>query len=686
MFFLLLGAGSWVFALFQWSGSSGKVTLISLSSILVLFFALFPLLIKPWEIIISNKRVILRRKYWASAKFSKVISIPYSLLESTSITPRVKIVPVLISIVLIQNFSFPLLEYAVTQQISVPVLLRLSLFVLSFFVSTGNIETRINDVLWDILQPVIPIVWTVAIFSLVLGFLLFLFGMPRRNEITFRLGSGHEILLQTGLTKELHRLLTAAGRNLRFICQHDSLGWHVPLLDGEFVKCKAKTGLVNRWSQTLGLVSLAFFIPALLHTIQVFVKPTVENMAIFLFQSLTFAFIYLSIRFAKKYTYVTVTNKRLLFRREVPTVSGLWGKRIYVDEEYPLSCIVGFQVSSFSGITLPSIFAIFVLLFSGVFFTFQYGAPIFTITTTIIATVYALIAYRSFTTLRFHTSGGRIQVISYKLPAFMAWISHRLERLPKVYHTLFSNVINEEEIFHILNSLRDVKSPVRGLESHKIAAKMLIDKSDTIRESWEKVGPSPYYKQSITTGFIVSLIFLYLLIRWLFFTNTILLVFIGLLSTVITSLRLLITHYRSLIITDTRVFYIEEVLPSRIARLFGVLPEWYINETRRKEVADFNYRLSISAAGPKEFLSSLKVMIASFVLIFIAYNSHPVVGNSLLLNLFVLIGVSLLLSATITAIRGIFKSIPRYSLIINSRFVSFVLPHAYNLRKLQKVL
>ena len=99
--------------------------LFSLFNNLILFVIFFPVFIRPWDIVLSNKRLILRHRYWFSARFTSVKSLFLVQLESEKITPKIKVFSLLLGFTILQSFSVVLIDFGLTFNLPLPLFVGL---------------------------------------------------------------------------------------------------------------------------------------------------------------------------------------------------------------------------------------------------------------------------------------------------------------------------------------------------------------------------------------------------------------------------------------------------------------------------------------------------------------------------------------------------------------------------------
>ena len=139
-----------------------------------------------------------------------------------------------------------------------------------------------------------------------------------------------------------------------------------------------------------------------------------------------------------------------------------------------------------------------------------------------------------------------------------------------------------------------------------------------------------------------------------------------------------------MIILKNRLFFVDEILPRKIAQFFGRLPERSIQEQSLEFVLATQFRLTF-ANKIQEFVKYLLLIIISGFILNAdesMLNYTEGVNHDLILLIFGLILVGSLIPAT----KSFFENLPKYSLIILTRFGNITIPFMRNLNDFNEAL
>ena len=112
-----------------------------------IFVVLFPLFVSPYDIVLSDKRLILRKRYWFSGRFSTIQSINLYYVESQKFFPRLKVIPLTIGFIIIESFSLLLIQYALTQIPPLPLFFEIIIFLAKLLGLIDPIQPNIDNVI-----------------------------------------------------------------------------------------------------------------------------------------------------------------------------------------------------------------------------------------------------------------------------------------------------------------------------------------------------------------------------------------------------------------------------------------------------------------------------------------------------------------------------------------------------------
>ncbi|PWI47156.1 hypothetical protein CEE45_13145 [Candidatus Heimdallarchaeota archaeon B3_Heim] len=672
----------------------GIITLVCLLLTILIFF---PILVTPWDLVLSNKRFSARKRFWNIGFFSKTHSFNLEYIETITITPRIKIGIILTGFFIIQQ-ALMFLEFGLSQNLSLPIEVEIILFLLEIFV--GDISTPLNSFLFDLLHPILEFLPYLGLSLLIIGGLIFLFGFPHRSELEIRTTGGRIFRLNAGNPRELHTLLASVSRKNRILSSQIDWSWDLPLLENETVTYRTQVGFIDKKTQFLGIIGLLFFLNSLENFTFILNSFSFTTLVIGLLRIFGFLLVINTIRFAKSYVRFAVTNLRLIIQQERNLVSGLWGKRVYTYSELPLSLLQGFTISNFSGISLPGTLLIGTTILFGLLSTYESNDIGWLFISFTLAIVFFLSFFRTFTNISFLASSGTNLTFGYRLPAILSWFSHRIEEksirgfVP--YEILFPNILNEDNILGLFNACRRVvpeSDKSHRDVSHVIKFTHLLDRDEKIVETWRKYGPKAYHRQSILVGFLLAITFMIFLQNNLIPQLKPIFVFISLISITILSLSQLINRYRSLIIVERestgerRLLFIDEILPRRIARTIGILPQRTITEIKNEAILGLNFRMQIPASAHRLILLLLQLFLSFVALRHIdTMIRHSTIEYHILLNFAEMLIAFVVIIIISRFISELFTLIPRYSLSIQSRFFSLLIPYIKGVNKLSEVL
>ena len=210
-----------------------------------IFVVLFPLFVSPYDIVLSDKRLILRKRYWFSGRFSTIQSINLYYVESQKFFPRLKVIPLTIGFIIIESFSLLLIQYALTQIPPLPLFFEIIIFLAKLLGLIDPIQPNIDNVINIIYTPLLPIATIIGIFSLFVGILLVIFGLPYRTSFNLSLLSGHDLNINAGVPRKLTTLIYSVSRVKPVQKKTDFWKLDIPLLEGEIIKRRVKIALVR---------------------------------------------------------------------------------------------------------------------------------------------------------------------------------------------------------------------------------------------------------------------------------------------------------------------------------------------------------------------------------------------------------------------------------------------------------
>lgn len=656
---------------------------VLLSAIFMLVF--YPLFLRPWELVLSNKRLVLRHQYWNIARFSTQISFNLSHLDSQRITPRIKLIPITLGFGVISGFAIPLIEFSMTSALPTPLLLSILLIFARNISLIGDLNNTREEILFFAFNPFLELSIFFGFVSLIIGIIFIIFGLPRKTKMILSTTGGHKLTLDAGIDETLTDLLFAVSRKHRIKDAKLKNDWSLPLLDDEYVKTQGHVGFIERKTQILGLLGLVIFFDSLDSVVFLILHPSVQNVLLFIIKMFNLLFIWFSISLSKKHRRIIATNHRLLYQEERREISGLWGKRIYQYNDLPYKYIQGFTYSKFSGIRVSSLFGVFIimLLTSAIIDTYQSSFMIGF--TTFLIFGYILFNYKTFTTLSFSSIGGDKIELFYQLPVFLAYVSHRIEEKDWLYDKIFPNILSEQDVADICNTIREVRDPKEGLvDSHEIKVNVFIDKSDQNFGEWNKLRPFRFARESAFLGSFFSLAIVAYATTWIADIFQLIFIVFALVVIVFVLLTNIVFKHRTLMILKNRLFFIEQILPRKVAQLFGVLPERSINEVELKHVLVSNFQFMFGTTLNRLARVFLGITLLGYLIFkeqeFFIFL-EPVYRDLLIMVL------TLMLIGLITPfIRLIFENIPRYGLKIYTRFGHIQMPYMKDLDRFQHSL
>ncbi|MFW9916899.1 MAG: hypothetical protein ACFFGZ_14935 [Candidatus Thorarchaeota archaeon] len=638
---------------------------------------LLPLFINPWDIVLSDKRLILRKRYWFIGRFSTVTSVNLYHVESQRIAPRLKVIPITVGFFIIESFSLVLVEYALTQTAPLPVILEIILLLWRIFNISPSVDENVDALTDLIYQPFLPIALFVGLSSLFIGLALILLGLPYRTTFQLSLSSGHAISINAGVPRELTTLIYSVSRVRRVHPRVHYWKKRLPLLENEKQISTAKVALVSHRTQLLAVLSLYIILISYSHFIDFLAEGRALGFIIFLLYLINALVIVFAFRFAKRYRNIVATNERLIFEDEYTNVSGLWGKRIYQYADLPYQFIQGFKTTNFTAISIYSILSAILILLIGLFLSVQASDSLIFFFTLFLLVLFIIWQYRIHTAYQIISVGGKTVKFAYEIPVIWKYLSYRFKTGKRLYNFLFYNVLSEQEIVSLCNTARNIINPIKPIGAkgrQKLQPELFLDNSEPIITRWDKLAPNPFLRGGVTLGVIVSFVAMVLIFPQLSSTFSILFVLLCSAILIFIWIQTNIFYSRSLLVTKRRIFYLEELQPRKLAILFGKLPEWTISENLKEHIANTKLKLHIPLQHSSKIIRRL-LFIIIIILVFLNkeyfydYIPHLVVDAILvLLGIFAIILLPLLF-------RDIIYSLPRYSLLIQLRYGNIEIPY-----------
>ena len=635
----------------------------------ILLALFFPVFVIPWDVVLSNKRFILRRNFWNIGRFSKIINFKLKHLDTSSVEPRIKMLPLITGYIILSSISTPLIQFIVDGSLPFPLTLVIFFYIFDFLglhkYSGEYFLTKLSQHLVDYLDPSHLFLGVFTALITTIALVLFLLGLPWRKSVTLRTKGGHSLRINVGFPEVLSNYLYGVGRSHKLKRKFNQWDWDVPLLDDEEVKYTGKVGLINKFQIIMAYFSLLLFIQSLLST-----RLSWTLVLLIPVYLISLLLILQGVIFAKYYTRIRATNHRIIFQEEMRNISGIFGKRVYKYTDLPYENVQSFLFSRYTTIS-PSVFygSLFIYLIGLII------AGLLQNTGFIIFVVVFVIAslafnFATYTNLEFQTIGGGNYRVAYKLPFLLERISHRMEGHLTVYSKIFPNSLPEKKIIGILNRVRGIKRDEEGEEAHKVEISDLVDKNQKELAKWERMAPHKF----AITGVVISVVVGIIIISWAFTTlsmqSGIIMIILSSLTLLVSALNELILERNSLYIYPNRIFRIRETLPYKLALLFGVLPFNSIEDLNLKYLTSIQYRLQSYNELPKIIQQSFALLISFFV----AANQE--LFNSFRMGELLFIGLILFVIQIIPGyVQSLLKLIPRYTLIIQKRFRSLNIPH-----------
>ncbi|MFX0093789.1 MAG: hypothetical protein ACFFBD_18700, partial [Candidatus Hodarchaeota archaeon] len=379
----------------------------------LILILLLPLFINPWDIVLSDKRLILRKRYWFIGRFSTVTSANLYKVESQRISPRLKVIPITLGFLIIESFSLILIEYAITRVKPLPVILEIILLLWRIFNISQPIDENIDALTEVIYQPFLPIALFVGLSTLFVGLVLILLGLPYRTTFHLTLESGHAISINAGVPRELTTLIYSVSRIRRIQPKVRYWKKRAPLLEDEKLLGTAKVALVSHRTQLLAILSLYFVLVSYSQFIDFLVEGRDLGWLILLIYLINALVIIFAFRFAKKYRNIIATTERLIFEDEYSNVSGIWGRRIYQYADLPYKFIQGFKTTNFTTISIYSILAAILIFLIGLLVSVQSSDSFIFFFTLFILILFLIWQYKIYTTFQIITVGGKTVQFAY---------------------------------------------------------------------------------------------------------------------------------------------------------------------------------------------------------------------------------------------------------------------------------
>ncbi|MFX0122393.1 MAG: hypothetical protein ACFFAE_02065 [Candidatus Hodarchaeota archaeon] len=654
----------------------------------LLFVICFPLFINPWDVILSDKRLILRKRYWLSGRLSTIRSVNLYHVESQRFSPRLKIIPITIGFFIIESFSLVLVEYALTRTPPLPLIIEIIILIGKIIGLGRPVEENIRTLIEIVYLPFLPVALFVGASSLIIGLILIILGLPYRTSFYLSIQSGHTISINAGVPKKLTTLIFSVCRAQRVQTKPQFWQLNIPLLEDEEVKTSAKVALIDHKTQFIGVLSLYFILSSLNHFIGALYESNWASLIAISIYLINILIIALALRFAKRYRQIVVTNERMIFEDEYSSASGLWGKRLYQYADLPHKFIQGFQVSNFTTISIFAILGSILIFFLGINLSTMMNHFSFFFVSLIVILLYLIFSYKIHTSFRITTVGGKKIEFTYQIPVIWKNLSQKIEYGNRIYNFLFYNVLHEKKIAEICNLTRNITNPIQLMSSkgkQTLAINAFLPKTEKILEKWEKVNPVPFLKGSLVLGFILSVICLIILLDIINPLYKGLFILIGLCLILTIFGRSLLIFSRTLVITNKRLFYIFELQPRTLAILFGRLPEWTIIETLKEyvEVAKIGFHFPVKFL--RSIFKDLSILIFCFIVIYNRESMKTYLSVEISEILLFLIAL-LVIMYLMLGIRDIVYSLPRYSLLIQLRYGLIDIPYIYHFQGLNVLM
>lgn len=652
--------------------------IIILMAVAILLFGIFsPIFFRPWEIVLSNKRLILRNKYWNIGRFSKVISFNLSHLNSQQIAPRIKIIPLTTGIFILFSYSLQLIEFSFSGTISPPILVRIVFLFGGAFGIISNVEMELADFVFLIFSPFHRSALIIGLLSAIFAISLIIFGLPRGKSMQVSTTGGHSIHINTGLPKTLSDMLNSIGRKHR-VKERDNWKWDIPLLEDEITRTRIQVGLIDRKTQVLGLISLLLSIESLGRLVAFVTKPSVAGAVLFSLTLISLIMTWFSISFSKKFRRLISSDHRLILQDEQKAISGIYGRRIYTYTDLPFDNVRGFSYANYSGIQSSAIVGLLIILFAGYSYALITSSLIVLVLTAIAFMIYFALNYKTFTSLAFHSLSGSSMLMSFHFPSFMISLSHKIEKRQTLFSRLFPNLFTEHQVAALCNDVRGVAQPILDLaeeDLHEITVEAFIDEDEVELGRWGKLAPFRYAKQSLILGGVLSSLIAIYITTLLPLNMKFPFVALAFIAITIVILRRFVYKRRSLIMLNNRIFHTEEISPRRVALLFGVLPEKRISELDLEHLNLTRFKLSWGGTLGK-VLSDLVLVSSSILLIKYAANFG---FEDLLLGTIQFIFGLILVVSLINLVVNVARNLPKYGLSLYTRYGEIVIDYMVDL-------
>lgn len=658
-----------------------------------IFFLFMPIFIKPWDIVLSNKRFILRHRYWFSGRFTTVKTLFLLQLESENVTPRIKVGSLLLGFFILQTFSVVLIEYGFTLNLPLPLFIGLFFVIGRLFGITNQFESDIKDLVELLFSPFLEFALLFGFISLFISLGLIIFSLPYRKVMQLQTTGGHRLQLNAGIPADLSNLVYAASRKHKVLTKQETkFKWDMPLLEDEEIRSYGRVGLIDRKVQILSILSLLIVFQSIdlfLNLITSTNNTSFLSFIIIFFVNLfNLTTIILSILFSKRYHRIIATNHRLLFQEERNNVSGLWGKRVYKYSDLQKKHLQGYKVERFTGMTFTSIVIVIMLILFTIFLYNFSKSYVLLLISALITILYVIYSYKAYTRLEFQAISGFAHILNYQLPLILERIAHKIEDVDWIYNLIFANILTEKDIVQLCNDIRDNQIPVKTIDERKgesISEDHFLNLEEPKLHRWQKIGPAPYIRIGIILGFLSAFIAILFIYPILDSSSQIPFFLLSMILLTIISLRRLILFTYTLIITPNRVFLVKQKIPRTIAKFFGVLPEWALHEVRKDQILSTQFRFLVPRGNIIKFLfnsiifTGLSISILKFDYFQIYISSEIIIIILFLISILFVLLLPIWISQFISLI-------PRFSLLIFTRFDFMFMPYFKKLKTFSNVL
>ncbi|MDH5401556.1 MAG: hypothetical protein OEY49_03615 [Candidatus Heimdallarchaeota archaeon] len=610
-----------------------------------------------WRLTLTNHQIVARQLFPRPFTFfSKNQHFPLRSIEGFSVGPKTFNSILLVGLFFTTNIGVTLLKSGLSEDhYDLPDTMDAIIYLLkelTFIPWLQSLGTWMERELGRIIVRISSVVQiSLGISFIFLGIIMILITIPRRHRLQIRVRHGNDFLINAGIPPSFWRnCYSSLYSEVMKDAPKEYARWNFPWLQGEKVEGTAdleQTIYINRILSIFAVAAGTYRVWARIND-----RGTsfFENDFIFwVIIAVTDVIIaFLAIIFSKKKNEMLVTNKRIIFAREMIDISGAFGKRLYQISDIKRDDIAGF---TFRKIKVFSPIYVVITLISFGFILGLYTQMSFIV---LIISFFLIISIASFITQTYvefnlTTKGGELWHMRHQLANPMTIIRRIVGEENRLINSIFANRLEEKEVIDIAQIIRatdlDLKpklfadSKVTNNISKELKRNREIQLDDILLHN-EKI----IYQNSVSktlpkrklTLFIASSMILILLISFLalnlevfypilqdigFFKEYFeVILFINIITHIFMIIALWIVYYSifktKFSVTNQRVFHQDTKEPPYFLYITGNHKENIIHETLRNQIhSTFTSRQYFNRKYSRSMIKNITNFIISYVII-----------------------------------------------------------------------